>query len=158
MKRFLCFCVLIMTALTAFCQEVKVIRFDEMEKRFSGNPDTVYIVNFWATWCVPCVKEIPFFEQLSEKYKSEPVKIIFYSLDFKSKLSKEVIPFIKKNNIKSEVLLNQDNDEKFINAVSENWSGAIPATLVINNRKGIRNFYEQEFDFDQLEEIYLKSK
>ena len=82
MKRFLCFCILIMTALTAFCQEVKVIRFDELEKRFSGNPDTVYIVNFWATWCVPCVKEIPFFEQLSEKYRSEPVKVISYSLDF----------------------------------------------------------------------------
>ncbi|ADY51778.1 Redoxin domain protein [Pseudopedobacter saltans DSM 12145] len=158
MKHLLTFFLLIVLSLPVFSQKAGVVKFEDLEGRIMNSSDTLYVINFWATWCTPCVKEIPFFEQLAEKYKQEPLKVIFYSLDFKSKIEKEVIPFVRKNSIKSEVLVNQNNDEKFINLVSKEWSGAIPATLIINKKKGIRKFYEKEFDFNQLEELYLKSR
>lgn len=158
MKHMLSFVLFFMLAFTSLAQQIKISKFEELERRVSNTPDTTYIINFWATWCVPCVKEIPFFEQLARKYKDQPLKIVLFSLDFKSKLEKDLIPFIKKNNIQSEVLLAENSDEKFINSVSKNWSGSLPATLIVNKKREIRGFYEKEFDFNQLEELYLKSK
>ena len=158
MKRFLFITIFYLSTTAVFGQDVKLIKFEDLEKRMANSPDTVYIVNFWATWCAPCVKELPYFDQLAEKYNNEPIKVILCSLDFKSKLNKEVIPFLKKNQVKSEVVLNENNDEKFINSVDSNWSGAIPSTLVIHGKKEIRAFYEKEFTFTELEKIYLQSK
>lgn len=148
-----------LVGITATAQDIKEISFKEdIEQRAIASPDTVYVINFWATWCAPCVKELPYFEQLTEKYKNEAVKVILVSLDFKSKLQKELIPFVKKHQLKSEVVISKNIDEEFINSVDKNWSGAIPATLVIHYQKGVRKFYEQEFTFQELENIYLKSK
>lgn len=141
-----------------YAQDVKVTKFEELQKRIQASSDTVYLVNFWATWCVPCVKELPYFERLAKKYKDQPLKVILYSLDFKSKIQKYVLPFLRKYSIELEVVVNEYNNEKFINLVDKNWSGAIPATLVVNTKKGIRKFYEQELTEKELEQVYISSR
>ncbi len=156
-KPFLIVALLALMSITNLnAQDIKIIDFKNLEERAINAPDTVFIINFWATWCAPCVKELPYFEQLAEKYKGKPLKVILLSLDFKSKIQSDLLPFVKKHKLKSEVLLSESLDEKFINAVNQNWSGAIPATLVIHHQKNIREFYEQEFTFQELESVYLK--
>jgi thiol-disulfide isomerase/thioredoxin len=106
-----------------------VYKINDLLQRIS-QPDTAYVINFWATWCKPCIQELPAFDSLYASTSNLPVKIILVSLDFKEELDKKVNPFLKKNNIRVEcVLLDEVNGNDFINKISPQWSGAIPATL-----------------------------
>jgi thiol-disulfide isomerase/thioredoxin len=128
---------------------VPVLNFDAFQHMLHFDDDKTYIINFWATWCRPCIKELPFFEQIGEEYKDKNVEVILVSLDFPDRLETAVIPFINRHNLKSKVLILDDaNQNRWIPLVSEKWSGAIPATLIYN--KSERKFYEQAFTYNQL--------
>jgi len=131
---------------------VEILSYSELEPYLNKNNDTTYVINFWATWCKPCLEELPAFNELSEKYKDEKLQIILVSLDFPSQIESHLIPFIKNNNVKPRVLVLDDpNSNYWINQIDISWSGAIPATLVYNNYS--REFYERSFSFNELETI-----
>lgn len=135
-------------------QTVNTIKITELEKRIKNNSDTTYIVNFWATWCAPCVKELPDFEKINAEYKNSKVIVLLVSLDFKEDLINKVIPFVKNKEIKSEVvLLDETNANYFIPKISNEWTGAIPATLIINNSKQVNRFFEKKLTYE-----FLKSE
>ncbi|RDC57734.1 TlpA family protein disulfide reductase [Pedobacter chinensis] len=137
--------------------QVKILTLDDLDKRIANGKDTTYVINFWATWCAPCVAELPNFEKLRAENLKKPVKVLLVSLDFKSKLQKEVIPFVQKNNIKAEVfLLNEPDQQQYIERIDGKWSGAIPATLFVN--KKVRRFYEKEFTEIELKNTLLNLK
>jgi thiol-disulfide isomerase/thioredoxin len=117
--------------------------------------DKVYVVNFWATWCAPCVKELPYFEKINAEYKDNNVEVILVSLDFPKKKESKLLPFIEKNNIQSKVLHLDDADEQFwIADIDKDWGGALPATLIYGNGK--RKFLAKTFTQEELEnEIQL---
>lgn len=107
-------------------------KIHELLERIS-RPDTHYVVNFWATWCKPCIEELPAFDSLLDITGTSPVKILLVSLDFKEDLEKKVKPFLRSHQVRSEcVLLDEINGNDFVNKISVAWSGAIPATLFIN--------------------------
>lgn len=142
--------VLFFTVATTKAQ-VKLLTLSQLEQRVAQGKDTTYVVNFWATWCGPCVEELPNFEKLNAQSQGKPLKVLLVSLDFKSKLQKEVVPFVQKNKIKSEVyVINEPDQQQFIERVDKKWSGALPATLFINSSKQIRSFYEKEFTYQEL--------
>lgn len=132
-------------------EKVVSLNFEELEQQYlQKKNDSIYIINFWATWCKPCIKELPAFEKLASNYSDKKVKLLLVSLDFPDKLESQVIPFITKNNIQSEVVLLDDSDaNSWIPKVSQEWSGAIPATIIY--KKDTRKFYEQSFTFEELE-------
>ena len=132
--------------------EIKVVDFQQLQPLLQMENDTIYVINFWATWCAPCIKEIPYFEQLGEKYRDKNVKVLMVSLDMPNQMETRLIPFIEKQKMKNEVVLLDDpRSNDWIPLVDKNWTGAIPATLIYGN--GFRKFYPQEFTFDELEEI-----
>lgn len=111
--------------------------------------DSTYVVNFWATWCKPCVKELPAFEKLNAEFSNKKVKVLLVSLDFPSKLETFVIPFLDRNNIQSQVVLFDDPDaNNWIPSIDKTWSGAIPATIIYNKNKN--TFYERSFTYKEL--------
>ena len=128
---------------------LEVYDFDGLQKYLSATDDKTYVVNFWATWCAPCVKELPYFEKLNTLY-SEDVKVILVSLDFPSKYETKLKPYIKNENLQSKVVaLNDVDSNTWIPKVDESWTGAIPATVIFNKKK--RKFYEKSFDYQELE-------
>lgn len=134
--------------------QVKSYDFNSLEPYLKLEDDTTYVINFWATWCLPCVKELPFFEQVNEKYKSQKVKVILVSLDMPNKIESNLIPFIIKKKLQSEVLhLNDPDANSWIEKVDKNWSGAIPATYIYKNKSHV--FYERSFTFEELEREVL---
>jgi thiol-disulfide isomerase/thioredoxin len=131
---------------------IPVMNFQELEPRLHLNDGNTWVVNFWASWCAPCVKEMPYFEKIGADYADKGVKILLVSLDFVNHLEQRVMPFIEEHNIGSEVILLDDpRANNWIPKVSEKWSGALPATLIFNENH--RSFYEQTFTFEQLEAV-----
>ncbi len=129
-----------------------ICNFDEFQPTLHQDNDTVYVINFWATWCRPCVEELPYFEQLNKNYSSKKVKVILVSLDFFDDLNSRLIPFLEKRNIKSKViLLNESNPNDYIDKINTKWSGAIPATLIFKGSES--DFYEKNFKYEELDSI-----
>lgn len=127
--------------------------FDEVEYVFEQKNDTTYVVNFWATWCKPCVEELPYFEQIQEQYKDEKVQVVLVSLDFKKQLERKLKPFLEERKLQSRVVVLTDGKyNNWIDRVDEEWSGAIPVTVVYN--ANTREFIGDQFaDFEELEEL-----
>lgn len=159
MKRIFLSILLVTASVCAvLAQEVQIIdTFDELEAyAFDHDNDTTYVVNFWATWCAPCVAELPYFEALRAKYQGQKYRQILVTLDFKKQVDSRVIPFIQKESIQSEVVLLADGKaNKWIDRVDPSWSGAIPITVIYRGDE--RQFYEKEFhDLAELETEFLK--
>lgn len=132
--------------------EVKltIVDYYGLEEVINREDNKTYVVNFWATWCAPCVKELPYFEKLDKEYEDKNVEVVLVSLDFPKKYESKLKPFIKKHQLRSELFALNDMDSNYwIPQVSEDWSGALPATLIYNNGK--RQFYERAFHYDELE-------
>jgi len=137
-------------------QEVEVMKFDELEKIMNEKPAKVKILNFWATFCRPCIIEMPFFEEAANKFDKD-IDLIFVSLDFAENVENKVKPFLTKKNIHSRVILLDDtNYDSWIDRVSPSWSGAIPATLIIDKITGEKFFFEQIFEKEELESLISK--
>lgn len=125
--------------------EIPIYNFESLKPLLYTNSDTIYVINFWAMWCAPCVKELPYFEELAKKYKGEKIEVLLVSLDFPKDVETKLKPFLKEKNINNKVVLLDDPDSNsWIDKIDPNWSGAIPFTIVFNKEK--RNFFEQSFE------------
>lgn len=112
-------------------QKIPVVDFEGIEQKFQKTDDTVRVINFWATWCVPCVEEMPYFVEAENKHSEAKVKFLFMSMDLPGNLKNKVIPFVKKQGIQGDVFLLDDPDaNSWINKVDNAWSGALPATVI----------------------------
>ncbi len=149
MRAFLVILFLVFTT-KSDAQEIKKIRITELEKTIKESK-TPLIVNFWATFCIPCIEEIPYFEETVKKYKKDSVKLLLVSLDLKEDYEK-IKPFVAKRKFTAPMVwLNETNADYFCPIVDSSWSGAIPATLFINNKKGYRRFYQEQIKEEKLE-------
>jgi thiol-disulfide isomerase/thioredoxin len=128
------------------------LNFDQLEPYLNRSDDTIYLVNFWATWCLPCRKEMPAIQAVEEKYKDNNFKVLLISLDFPGQLENSLIPYLKDNHIKSEVILLNDPDQnRWINLVDKNWSGELPFTLIYG--KDFREPHYGEMTFEEMDSI-----
>jgi thiol-disulfide isomerase/thioredoxin len=119
--------------------------FDEIAPLFQQDNDTTYVINFWATWCKPCVKELPYFEELNASLQGQKAKVVLVSLDFPKKVATQLVPFVEKRQLSSEVLVLLDGKyNDWIDQVDPQWTGAIPATLIYKGEN--RRFIGQAVD------------
>lgn len=137
--------------------------YTEFEPHLLHNNDTTYVINFWATWCKPCVEEMPLFEKLIQASASptgagptgagQPVKVLLVSMDFPKDIHKKLIPFVAERKLESHVVALGDLDyNSWIDKVSTEWDGAIPFTLVYN-KKGRLAKMGQMADYEELEKL-----
>lgn len=129
---------------------IPVLNYDELKPLLDVENDTTYVFNFWATWCVPCVKELPYFIQLDSMYQNEAFKLVLISLDFKKDYLRKLQPFVSERGIADLVFVLEDNRSNYwISDIHESWSGSIPATLVFKGKE--KAFFERTFqDVDEL--------
>ena len=128
---------------------IEVVDFEGMYSKIDLSVDKTYVINFWATWCAPCVKELPYFEEVNKQSKDNNTEVILVSLDFPSQIESKLKPYLKKNKIKSKVILLDDSKiNTWVPKVSERWDGGIPATLIVNSSN--YNFYPKPFEKEEL--------
>lgn len=151
------FLVLLLSATRLTGQKIEYIKVPELEKILLNPDNKLFVVNFWATWCPPCIKELPHFEKVSKENDPAKVEFLLISLDFPSEIDKQLVPFLKKNRINLQVVVMNDLDyNSWINKVDPTWNGNIPATLFFNNSKRTKYFHSGEVDEAELRK-YIKS-
>ncbi len=145
MKKIILSAVLVFGTLVSFSQDIRKAKIEDVVKMIDTSTSPL-VVNFWASWCKPCIKEIPWFEKTVAEYKAKGVRMVLVSLDFTEDFKKKTLhQFVKKNGYTSQLLwLDETNADKFCPPIDSAWGGSIPATLMVNNKKGYRQFYEYQ--------------
>lgn len=132
-------------------QTVKKVKIGEIEDLIR-NADYPLVVSFWATWCRPCIHEIPYLQETVEKYSDRNVELVLVSLDFKESFPSVIESFVRKNGYKASFFwLNETNADQFCPKIDPKWDGSIPATLFVNNKTGYRKFYDRQLTPLQVE-------
>ena len=134
------------------------VNYDQLKEIIEKNDDKLYVVNFWATWCRPCIEELPHFLEVSNAYENQaPFQMILVSLDKAELLETEVAQMITKLHIDNDVYLLDDNKRMnyWISAVDSTWSGAIPATVFYKNGQKL-HFTEGQLTKEELTTIIQK--
>ncbi|MFD2099551.1 redoxin domain-containing protein [Flagellimonas iocasae] len=125
-----------------------VYNFESFEPLLHKDDDKIYVVNFWATWCKPCIAELPYFEKVTAERKDD-VEVILVSLDMPNMWKSRLEPFVENRKLQSEVVILDDPKQNdWIPKVAEEWGGGIPATLIYTKDK--RSFYEHGFTYEEL--------
>ena len=150
MKRFFVFGICFFSMLICFSQEIKSVKAVDLEKIIAESK-TPMIINMWATWCKPCVEEIPYFLEEIKDNQKDSLTILLVSLDFKEAFPAGISTFAAKRKFTAPIVwLDETNADYFAPKIDAKWSGAIPATLFINNKTGYRNFVEEQISHEQL--------
>jgi thiol-disulfide isomerase/thioredoxin len=129
------------------------VTFEKLQTLINSRDVPVQIINFWATWCPPCLKEMPILEKLNQERKDVKVTLVSMDMDLDPD-PKKVHNFIARKNIQSRVvILDERNPDSWISKIDKSWSGALPATLVVNTATGKRKFVELELRDGDLEKL-----
>jgi thiol-disulfide isomerase/thioredoxin len=135
-------------------QHVDKIKFNRVDELLHSRNDTTYLINFWATWCQPCVDELPSMEKINSAFHNKKVRVILVSLDMPKQKDSKLIPFLAQNKVKSTVwLMDAPNANEWIDKVAPEWSGSIPASVIYNAKTGTKKFYEQSFNYKNLKTL-----
>lgn len=118
---------------------------------YAQKADHPLIINMWATWCAPCVEEIPWFNKILKHQADTSIELILVSLDFEDKYETAIAKFLEKNPTNATLYwLDETKADYFCPLLDKNWSGNIPVTLFLNNKTGYRSFFD-----DQVKENFL---
>src|SRR5258706_8467275 len=127
-----------------------IVKLPELQEMMNEGKK-IKVINFWATWCAPCIKEMPFLERLNNENKD--VKVLLVSLDFDLDHDQsKITSFVERKKLNSEVvILDEPDPNTWIPKIDKGWSGALPATLIMNPTTGKRKLIQGELKNDDLE-------
>lgn len=151
---------LMIVSLSVTAQQAETVKLGRIQDKINTASNKIQIINFWATWCAPCVKEMPLFENLTATNSDVEVTLVSIDLDLDPDPEK-VYRFISRKKLKSTVwILDEKDPNSWIDKIEKSWSGAIPATLLVNTQTGQRKFVERQLGEGDLERLIdeLKSK
>lgn len=137
--------------LNVTCQDIPKWKIGDLET-YIANTTKPTIVNFWATFCKPCIAEIPHFQKVVKQYEKDSVELLLVSLDMQEMYPEKLKIFANKFEFTAPIVfLDETNADIFCPRIDEKWSGAIPASLFINNKTGYRKFFEEEMSQQRFE-------
>ncbi len=144
---------LLITTITTQAQQAEIVKLGQLQEFIQSKSDHIKVINFWATWCAPCIKELPLFEKLGQERTDVKVTLVSLDLDLDPNPEK-VHKFVARKKLQSKVLILDENDPNaYINQIDKNWSGALPATIIINGKTGQRKFVGKELHEGELEKL-----
>ena len=156
MKKYLLIFIAFFLIISSYAQSIPKWKITDVEE-YIKKSETPVIVNFWATYCIPCIEEIPYFQELVKKYENKGVKLLLISLDFEDFYPSRIKKFADKQKFTAPIVwLDETNADYFCPKIDSAWSGVMPATLFVNNKSGFRSFFEEQIPREHLEAEILK--
>lgn len=151
MKKLLVCAVVIMFAFFSNGQSIKKVSVDEL-KTFIDTSKKALVINFWATWCKPCVEELPYLVAQTKAFANKNVELVLVSLDFEENYPNDIKTFLRKRNYEAtNFWLNETDASEFCPKIDKKWEGTIPVTLMIDNSKNFRKFFGYALSPKELE-------
>ena len=148
----------LLIAIEGKAQQAELIKLSQLQTLIEEKSDHIKVINFWATWCAPCVKELPLFESLNQNRKDAKVILVSMDIDLDPNPEK-VYKFVVRKKVQSQVVILDERDpNSWINKIDKNWSGALPSTLFVNTANGKRKFVEKEMHAGDLEKFIEEVK
>jgi thiol-disulfide isomerase/thioredoxin len=143
----------------SFAQEVKALNSEkDIEQVMNSYKGKVVLLNFWATWCKPCVHEFPDLVKLYNDYKDKGFVVLFISVDVPDDVDSKVIPFLKNQNVDFTTYYNNfDKPEELINYIDKNWEGAIPSTYIYDKKGKLTGHILGSTAYEDFEKEILKN-
>ena len=139
-------------------QQADIIKLAQLQEIIQSKNEQIHVINFWATWCAPCIKELPLFEKLGLENSDVRVTLVSMDLDLDPNPDK-VYKFVARKKIQSKVvILDEKNPNDWIDKIEKSWSGALPATIIVNGKTGKRKFVEKELHEGELEKLIAEIK
>ena len=144
---------MLLVGFAAQAQKAEVVKLDQLQSLIQAKTDYIKVINFWATWCAPCIKELPLFEKLGQERSDVKVTLVSMDLDLDPNPEK-VHKFVARKKLQSQVLILDAKDpNSYIDQIDKSWSGALPATIIINGKTGQRKFVGKELHEGELEKL-----
>ncbi|HOO11053.1 MAG TPA: TlpA disulfide reductase family protein [Cyclobacteriaceae bacterium] len=141
-----------------YAQSPETIKIEGLQVILEGRSGKIQVVNFWATWCAPCVKELPLLERLNGTRSDVEVSLVSVDLDRDPNPDK-IHRYVERKRLRSKIyILDERGPGTWIGKIDKGWSGAIPATLVVNPRNGKRRFVEGQLQEGEIEDIIEEVK
>jgi thiol-disulfide isomerase/thioredoxin len=141
--RAVCFIALLAVSSILAAQSYLKVNASQLEELLKQKNDTTYVFNFFASWCAPCIQELPELKAFAQEHAGEKVRLIFVSLDFEEDAEEALIPLLRKFEIIQPVWLLTETGNRWITRIDKQWNGSIPATMVFNNQHKMRVFVTQ---------------
>ena len=117
--------------------------YPEIDPLFRQDNDTTYVINFWATWCRPCLEELPVLQQLQEESEGRPLRVVLVSLDTEDGAIDRIPGFLAKQGIELPTVVLTDESASWKRELDEKWDGSLPTTVIY--RGGLRYVYRRPF-------------
>jgi thiol-disulfide isomerase/thioredoxin len=133
---------------------LRAIDLEQYEALVHSSSRKLLVVNFWASWCPPCLTELPYFVNARTKYLDRDVNVLFVSVDSDSELP-SVKEILKKEGVDWTSYHRSGDANSFISSVHREWSGALPATVVYGPGGELRDFWEGAVQEAELEKKIL---
>lgn len=158
MKKINLFLLFVFISISASSQSMPSWKMTDVVHYFGKQTDSVYVINFWATFCKPCVAEIPYIQAVTKKYSKQKVALLLVSLDLPSFYPDKIASFAKQQKFISNIVwLNETDADYFCPLIDQRWSGSIPATLFINAKTGYKKFIETSLTATAFEAELVKA-
>lgn len=135
--------------------EFTILDVEGVKRLFDEAKGKVVVINFWATWCPPCVEEMPELAKFYKDYADRGVTFLSFSADHPTTIDEAVRPFVQKHKLPFPVyILDIPNPDDLARALDmADWNGGLPGTFIYDSERKLIHYWVQEITYVDLTAI-----